>query len=114
MPKPLPPPYRKTLGRHSKNKRAKEPGEDREKQQVKRAKAQNKCSNCGALGHYKTKCQNMTFPTTNSKGGRPKKAPSPPQVASTTPSQERIEVAAKPSPALAASQQPSTTSTPTQ
>lgn len=38
---------------------------------MKRAKRSNKCSNCSGLGHYKTKCQNVTQPQPINKGGRP-------------------------------------------
>ena len=61
-PKPLPPPYRVMPGRPSKKKRKKGIGEDQERQQVKRAKKQNKCSRCGGLGHYKTSCK-ATLPS---------------------------------------------------
>ncbi|KAL2943757.1 Anion exchange protein 2 [Bienertia sinuspersici] len=73
-PRPLPPPHRKMPGRPSKKKRAKEPGEDKERNEVKRARKQNKCSRCGGLGHYKTKCNNPIQTTTppKAKGGRPK------------------------------------------
>ncbi|XP_021839581.2 uncharacterized protein [Spinacia oleracea] len=72
---PLPPPYRKMPGRPSKRKRVKEAGENKDKQLVKRVKKMNKCSRCGGLGHYKSKCQNVPLPPSDkpkSKGGRPK------------------------------------------
>lgn len=73
QPHPLPPPYRKMPGRPSKRKRVKEPGEDKEKKLVKRAKKNNRCSRCGGLGHYKPKCQNVPLSDANTrnKGGRP-------------------------------------------
>ncbi|XP_021744639.1 uncharacterized protein LOC110710621 [Chenopodium quinoa] len=57
-PKPLPPSHRKMPGRPSKKKRVREQGEDQERRNVKRAKKKNRCSRCGGLGHYKTKCNN--------------------------------------------------------
>ncbi|XP_021862990.1 uncharacterized protein [Spinacia oleracea] len=62
-PGPLPPPYRKMPGRPSKHKRKKGAGENEDKQHVKRAKRQNKCSRCGGLGHYKPKCPMPAPPT---------------------------------------------------
>lgn len=67
LPQPLPPPYRIMPRRHSKKRRVKEVGEDKEKQLVKRAKRSNKCSNCGGLGHY-NKVPKCDTTTTNQQG----------------------------------------------
>ncbi|XP_074296575.1 uncharacterized protein LOC141626881 [Silene latifolia] len=70
-PQPLPPAYRKMPGRPSSKKRRKEPGEG-ENKFVKRAKKNNKCSRCGALGHNVKTCQNPpAAPKSPKKRGRP-------------------------------------------
>lgn len=88
-PKPLPPPYRKMVGRPKLKKRRKEAGEGEEQQQVKRAKKQNKCSRCGGLGHYKSSCRMPAPLADHGQGGQKEKAGS---------SQKVGPVAAKPGP----------------
>ncbi|KAL2897843.1 Retrotransposon-derived protein PEG10 [Bienertia sinuspersici] len=84
------PPHSKMPGTPSKKKRVKEVGEDKDREQVKRAKRQNKCSRCGGLGHYKTNCINQSEPTNAPKpqSGRPKSFPAaaPTSSAATAPS----------------------------
>ncbi|XP_048496312.1 uncharacterized protein LOC125495592 [Beta vulgaris subsp. vulgaris] len=87
FPKPLPPPYRKMVGRPKLKKRKKEAGEGEEQQQVKRAKKQNKCSRCGGLGHYKSSCRMPAPLADHGQGGQKEKAGS---------SQKVGPVAAKP------------------
>ncbi|XP_021771784.1 uncharacterized protein LOC110735917 [Chenopodium quinoa] len=72
-PRPLPPVHRNLPGRPSSKKRKNEAGEDKERKNVKRAKVQNKCSNCGGLGHYKNKCPSPPIDKPKRKPGRPKK-----------------------------------------
>lgn len=74
-PKPSPPPYRVMPGRPSNNKRRKEVGEDQERQEAKKAKRQQHCLRCGAVGHYQKKCNKpFGLGPPKSKGGRPKTA----------------------------------------
>uniref|UniRef100_A0A803L207 CCHC-type domain-containing protein n=1 Tax=Chenopodium quinoa TaxID=63459 RepID=A0A803L207_CHEQI len=47
--------------------------EDKERKNVKRAKVQNKCSNCGGLGHYKNNCPTPPIDKLEGQPGRPKK-----------------------------------------
>ena len=84
--KSLPPPFRNMPGRPTKNKQKPEFDEGRDgkkkKNFVERDFKQNKCGNCGGLGHYKKTCRNTTKSNEAStsaapvKRGRSKKHPS--------------------------------------
>ncbi|XP_021726825.1 uncharacterized protein LOC110693949 [Chenopodium quinoa] len=92
-PRPLPPAHRNLPGRPSHKKRKKEAGEDKERKNVKREKVQNKCSNCGGLGHYKNKYPSPPIDKPKRQPGRPKKVaatgqPVAVQAAGTTSSQQ--------------------------
>ena len=107
--KPLPPSFRNMPGRPTKNKRKPkfDEGRDGKKKKKKKKKKnfierdfkQNKCENCGELGHYKKTCKNLAKSNEEStsaapvKRGRSKKHPSitppttslPPTATQTTP-----------------------------
>ena len=87
MDKPLPPPFRNMPGRPIKNKRKPKFDEGRDgmkknKNFVERDFKQNKCENCGELGHYKKTCKNPAKSNETStsaapvKRGKSKKHPS--------------------------------------
>ena len=73
-PKPNPPGLRKLPGRPSQKKRIKEKGEGEAEHEppVLRKRKPNACSNCGGLGHNKSKCKNPPAPPKPpAKRGRP-------------------------------------------
>ncbi|XP_021773254.1 uncharacterized protein LOC110737189 [Chenopodium quinoa] len=72
-PRPLPHVHKILPGKPSSKKRKNEAGEDKERKNVKREKVQNKCSNCGGLGHYKNKCPSPPINKPKRQPGRPKK-----------------------------------------
>lgn len=69
LPEPLPPKPRTMPGRPKSHKRRKEKGEDDDRK-LKRLKKTIHCGKCGAPGHNKSKCQNLTGPKQAKPKGR--------------------------------------------